>query len=163
MVRCGAVGEARHRHSDSDPLRNWPVERFEIQLHFEAYPAVSIQVGGGFGFSFGDGYFEDVNGDGRVDFVKPGVAGAHTVFFNVLIGGTPTFIDSSLANRLSDRLEVPLDEFNSTNADTPVAEVAELLVNTSPRIDTVRRWLAPHDGTIRVTGNVAFTAGRRRR
>ncbi len=143
-----------------DPLRNLGRSSdLKLQLHFEAYPAVSIQVGGGFAFSFGDEYFQDVNGDGRVDFVRPGVAGAHSVFFNVLIGGAPTFIDSSLANWLSTRLEVPLDEFNSTNADTPVAEVAELLVNTSPRIDTVRRWLAPHDGTIRVTGNVAFTLG----
>ena len=71
-----------------------------IDVHFEAYPVVAIQVGGGFGFSFGDEYFEDVNGDGRVDFIKPGSAGAHTVYYNVLdANGVPEFIDSSLAGR----------------------------------------------------------------
>lgn len=129
-----------------------------IDLHFEAYPVVAIQVGGGFGFSFGDRYFEDVNGDGRVDFIKPGSSGGHTVFFNVLQNGIPTFIDSSLAGQLVDKLEVPLDAFVSNLANADIAEVAELLVNTSPRIDTVRRWLAPHTGTVRVQGTAALTA-----
>ena len=75
----------------------------KVHLHFEAYPVVAIQVGGGFAFSFGDRYFKDVNGDGRVDFVRPGDAGEHTVYFNVLIGGVPTFVDSSLATVLSTR------------------------------------------------------------
>jgi hypothetical protein len=129
-----------------------------INLHFEAYPVVAIQVGGGFGFSFGDRYFEDVNGDGRVDFIKPGAAGGHTVFYNVLSNGIPTFIDSSLADQLIDTLEVPLDAFDSTLANAAAEGVEELLVNTSPRIDTVRRWLAPHTGTIRVEGIAALTA-----
>jgi hypothetical protein len=130
-----------------------------IDLHFEAYPAVAIQVGGGFGFSFGDRYFEDANGDGRVDFIKPGAAGGHTVFYNALVDGVPTFIDSSLASELTDRLEVPLDAFSSDLAGEQLEEVAKLLLNTSPRIDTVRRWLAPHTGTIRVQGSAALTAG----
>lgn len=130
-----------------------------IDLHFEAYPVVAIQVGGGFGFSFGDRYFEDVNGDGRVDFIKPGSSGGHTVFFNVLSNGIPTFVDSSLADQLVDRLEVPLDAFESDLANAEVAGVADLLVDTSPRIDTVRRWLAPHSGTVRVQGTAALTAG----
>lgn len=130
-----------------------------INLHFEAYPVVAIQVGGGFGFSFGDRYFEDVNGDGRADFIKPGAAGGHTVFYNVLNNGVPTFVDSSLADQLFDRLEVPLDPFDSTLANAPVEGVQELLVNTSPRIDTVRRWLAPHSGTIRVDGTASLVAG----
>ncbi len=131
-----------------------------IDLHFEAYPVIAIQVGGSFGFDFGDRYFEDVNGDGRVDFIKPGSAGGHTVFYNVLDdNGVPMFIDSSLADQLTDRLEVPLDDFASVLADATVDEVADLLVNTSPRIDTVRRWLAPHTGTIRVQGTATLTTG----
>jgi RHS repeat-associated protein len=131
----------------------------KINIHFEAYPVVAIQVGGGFGFSFGDRYFEDVNGDGRVDFIKPGAAGGHTVFYNVLNNGIPTFIDSSLSAQLFDKLEVPLDAFNSTLANAPGEGVEDLLVNTSPRIDTVRRWLAPHDGVIRVAGTARLVAG----
>lgn len=131
----------------------------KVNVHFEAYPVVAIQVGGGFGFSFGDRYFADANGDGRVDFVKPGGSGGHTVFYNVLVAGVPTFIDSSLASKLSDKLEVPLDAFDSSAATESIAEVAELLVNTSPRIDTVRRWIAPHSGTIRVQGTAALPAG----
>lgn len=131
-----------------------------IDIHFEAYPVVAIQVGGGFGFGFGDRYFADANGDGRVDFIKPGAAGSQTVFYNVLDSfGVPKFIDSSLANQLVDVLEVPLDEFTSVLATQEIAEVAELLVNTSPRIDTVRRWLAPHSGTIRVQGTATLLAG----
>ncbi|MGH9153744.1 MAG: SpvB/TcaC N-terminal domain-containing protein [Acidimicrobiales bacterium] len=131
----------------------------KVNVHFEAYPVVAIQVGGGFGFSFGDRYFADANGDGRVDFVKPGAGGAHTVFYNVLVGGVPTFIDSSLASELSDKLEVPLDAFDSSAATESIAEVAELLVNTSPRIDTVRRWIAPHSGTVRVEGAPTLRPG----
>ncbi|RIK37697.1 MAG: hypothetical protein DCC55_23470, partial [Chloroflexi bacterium] len=131
-----------------------------IDVHFEAYPVVAIQVGGGFGFSFGDRYFEDVNGDGRVDFIKPGSGGAHTVFYNALdSNGVPRFIDSSLADQLVDVLEVNLDAFDSTLANAAVEGVADFLVNTSPRIDTVRRWLAPFTGTIRVQGAAALTAG----
>jgi RHS repeat-associated protein len=130
-----------------------------INVHFEAYPVVAIHVGGGFGFSFGDRYFEDVNGDGRVDFIKPGSTGGHTVFYNVLDDGVPTFIDSSNAAALAGKLEVPLDDFDSDLADAEIPEVTQLLVNTSPRIDTVRRWLAPHDGTIRVQGSPGLTAG----
>lgn len=131
----------------------------KVNVHFEAYPVVAIQVGGGFGFSFGDRYFADANGDGRVDFVRPGAGGAHTVFYNVLVAGVPTFIDSSLAAELSDKLEVPLDAFDSSAATESIAEVAELLVNTSPRIDTVRRWIAPHSGTIRVHGSPVLRPG----
>jgi RHS repeat-associated protein len=130
-----------------------------FDIHFEAYPVVAIQVGGGFGFSFGDRYFEDVNGDGRVDFIKPGQNGAQTVFYNVLNNGVPTFIDSSLADQLLDRLEVPLDPFDSTLASAVVPGVGDLLTSTSPRIDTVRRWLAPHNGTVRVEGTASLTAG----
>jgi len=129
-----------------------------INLHFEAYPVAAIQIGGGFGFSFGDRYFEDVNGDGRVDFIKPGSAGDHTVFYNALdTNGVPTFIDSALVS--TDELEVLLDGFDSSLANAQVSEVADLLINTSPRIDTVRRWLAPYTGTIRVTGTVGLTTG----
>jgi len=46
----------------------------KVDLKFEAYPVVAIQVGGGFGFSLGDRYFADANGDGRVDFIAPGTA-----------------------------------------------------------------------------------------
>lgn len=136
-----------------------------IDVHAEAYPAVAIQVGGGFGFGWGDRYFEDVNGDGRVDFIQPGSGGGHTVYYNVLTrdanlatDGVPTFIDSSLATQLADRLEVPLDAFTSNLAYAGFAEVEKLIVNTSPRIDTVRRWLAPHTGTIRIEGAVALPA-----
>lgn len=130
----------------------------KVNLQFEAYPIVAIQVGGGFAFSFGDVYFEDVNGDGRVDVVRPGGAGQHTVYFNVLIGGVPTFIDSTLASALSGVLEVPLDAFSASSSNGAVAEVSELLVNTSPRIDTVRRWIAPHRGIVRISGAVSLVA-----
>ena len=126
-----------------------------VDLHFEAYPVVAIHVGGGFGFSFGDRYFQDVNGDGRVDFVKPGASGGHSVFYNVLVDDIPTFVDSAIATEL----EVPLDPFVSDLANAQIPEVADLLVNTSPRIDTVRRWLAPHTGTIRIEGAATLTAG----
>ena len=69
--------------------------------------------------------------------------------------GVPYFVDSSEAGLLENTLEVPLDALNSVLANAPVKEVADLLVNTSPRIDTVRRWLAPHTGTIRVKGTAA--------
>ena len=127
-----------------------------VDVHFEAYPVVAIQVGGGFGFSWGDRYFADANGDGRVDFIKPGQSGDQTVFYNVLNAqGVPTFVDSTLATGL----EVPLDAFSSTLATTLPADVATLLTSNSPRIDTVRRWVAPFTGRVLVSGEVALTSG----
>ncbi len=128
----------------------------KIQLHFEAYPVVAIQVGGGFGFSFGDRYFADVNADGRVDFVKPGSQGAHTVYYNVLGNdGVPRFVDSTYA----DTLEVPLDAFVPSATQTLPPDIEKLLTDNSPRVDTVRRWVAPFDGDVRVTAPVSLTTG----
>ncbi len=131
----------------------------KVDLKFEAYPVVAIQVGGGFGFSLGERYFADANGDGRVDFIAPGNAGGHTVYYNVLDGDQPRFIDSSLAEQLATRLEVPLDEFTSSLAQVVPQSIQDLLTSNSPRIDTVRRWVAPFDGDVEIDAPVALTTG----
>ncbi len=136
-----------------------------IDLHYEVYPVVAIQVGGGFGFSFGKEYFTDVNGDGRVDFVKSD----RSVWYNVLVPAneadadappdadwTPKFVNSETIAPIANRLEVPLDEFVSSLADEMPADVTKLLEDSSPRIDTVRRWVAPFTGTVKVTGAVGL-------
>ena len=70
--------------------------------------------------------------------------------------GTPKFVNSKAIDPIASRLEVPLDDFVSSLADDMPADVTQLLVDSSPRIDTVRRWVAPFTGTIRTTGPVAL-------
>ena len=131
-----------------------------IDLHFEAYPVLAIQVGGGFGFDFGDRYFEDVNGDGRVDFIKPGSAGNQTVFYNVLNdNGVPMFVDSSEASDLFDRLEVPLDDVHLHPRDCRGRRHRGSAGEHQPPHRHRPAVARPHTGTIRVEGTAELTAG----
>jgi RHS repeat-associated protein len=118
-----------------------------VDIHFEAYPVATIQVGGGFGFGWTVRYFDDVNGDGLVDFIKPDGAG-QVVYFGTMVNGTPTYVKESVLT------EVPLAPFDSDIASAPIDGIQDLLVDSSPRIDTVRRWVAPFSGTVSVVGTI---------
>lgn len=121
-----------------------------FDLHAELYPVVGIQIGGSFGFDWADRYFSDVNADGRPDLVKQG-SGGWQVYFNVLRSdGKIDFVPSSAGTA------VPLGSFSSTLANAAVGEVQELLEASAPRFDSVRRWVAPFGGTVRVTGTATL-------
>jgi len=94
----------------------------------------------------GDTYFTDVNGDGITDLVS----GGSVLFGYVNAAGVPTF--------------------SANSADTPVAIGPGTLITTDlledaaaveaeraanfPLLDTLRRWVAPYDGTISINAPV---------
>lgn len=119
----------------------------KVDVKFEAYPIATIQVGGNFGFGWTVRYFNDVNGDGLVDFVKPDGSG-QVVYFGTMVNGTPTFVKESVLT------DVPLGPFDSDIASAPIDGIQDILVDSSPRIDTVRRWVAPFSGTVSIVGTV---------
>lgn len=91
-----------------------------------------------------DTYFSDVNGDGLTDLVR----GGQVLFGFINAAGVPTF--------------------SANSADTPVSigsgaiETTELLEDATaieaerarnfPLLDTLRRWVAPYDGVVSITG-----------
>lgn len=120
-----------------------------VDVHFEAYPVATIQVGGGFGFGWTERYFDDVNGDGLIDFIRPDEdGGGQVVYFGTMVNGIPTYVKESALT------EVPLAPFDSDIANAPIDGIQDLLVDSSPRIDTVRRWVAPFTGSVAITGTI---------
>ena len=112
----------------------------------ESFFGLPVLVDVNFATTHGDTYFSDVNGDGLTDLVSGG-----TVIFG--------FVNAN---------KQPV--FGPNSADTPVpigagAIVTENLLedaaaieaeraNNYPLLDTLRRWVAPYDGTISVNAPV---------
>jgi hypothetical protein len=87
-------------------------------------------------------YFADVNGDGLLDLVNNG-----GVMFNRLENGTPTFTPSSPVPYSAGTVH--------TTGISPTREALyQQLLDQYPLHDTIRRWLAPYDGWIRISGDV---------
>lgn len=94
-------------------------------------------------------YFSDVNGDGLMDLVANG-----TVYFNRLVGGQPQFVPGD-----SSDTPFPILDLGAINAeglidDVSYAQLYETKIDTFPLMDAVRRWVAPFDGQIRISGGV---------
>ncbi|MET0493764.1 MAG: SpvB/TcaC N-terminal domain-containing protein [Actinoplanes sp.] len=88
-------------------------------------------------------YFSDVNADGLPDLVDNGV-----VRFNRLgADGVPTFGTDSAGT------PVPIEDGVADPVPPPAADPEQPVF---PLVDTVRRWTAPFDGRIAVTGDVAL-------
>ena len=98
-----------------------------------------------------DTYLADVNGDGLTDLVS----GGQVLFGYLNAQGVPTFSANSA--------DTPV-QIGSRTIDTnglledPSAEEAERAANF-PLLDTVRRWVAPYDGTVRIDAPVAARPG----
>lgn len=89
-------------------------------------------------------YFNDINGDGLVDFVSKG-----KVYFNHLDNnGVPTFTLSSG----DTPSPIIYDREIDTSLYTPDIEEQHELLQNSPMIDVVRVWQAPKDCNIIISG-----------
>ncbi|SMD26223.1 SpvB/TcaC N-terminal domain-containing protein [Kibdelosporangium aridum] len=96
-------------------------------------------------FTTNDRYFTDVNADGLTDLVSKG----NVLFGRVGSDGNPVF-------GRSNETPVPIgDSKVDTNGLLPdFAADRQRREETYPLLDSVRRWVAPFDGTVQVTGNV---------
>ncbi|MFF2275959.1 SpvB/TcaC N-terminal domain-containing protein [Agromyces sp. NPDC058126] len=120
---------------------------FQLQVAVESHIVVTASFGVGGAVAWGDVYFTDVNADGLPDLVHEG-----SVYFNRLTNGVPTFEAGSTGT------PVPL----ATGGPPPQVDSAELdalqqrLQAASPPVDTVRRWIAPFDGTVSIEGSAVL-------
>ncbi len=92
-------------------------------------------------------YFRDVNGDGLVDLVRNG-----GVLFNRIVAGVPTFDPDSA------HTPYPIGEASVT-AGLLTAEMQAMAARqdaANPKVDTLRRWVAPYSGTVAITAPVAL-------
>ena len=114
----------------------------------EVYLVANVFVNQAFTFSEHSTYFSDVNGDGFMDLVADG-----RVLFNHLNdAGVPTFTENSADTpvRVDSGSVDPdglIDDFEA---------IYQQRVDNYPLTDTLRRWVAPFDGRVRVQGNVAL-------
>ncbi|WMX44034.1 SpvB/TcaC N-terminal domain-containing protein [Streptomyces roseicoloratus] len=95
-----------------------------------------------------DRFFSDVNGDGIADLVNNG-----GVLFGYLdANGQPAYSADST------RTPVPVGG-GAVTGEIVGDQTAQFnqQVDNSPLLDTVRRWVAPFDGTVRVDGGVQLT------
>ena len=123
---------------------------FTFSFGAEAYFGVSVLVNHARTFTDSSIYFADANGDGLTDLVSGG-----TVLFNRLDGsGIPTFsADSSTS-------PVPVDA-GAVDANGIIPDYGPQLqeaLDNFPLQDTVRRWEAPWDGDIKISGGVTLAA-----
>jgi RHS repeat-associated protein len=97
--------------------------------------------------SSGEIYMSDVNGDGLPDLVVQ-----KSVYFNQLQGGVPTFDDTS-----PTPLEVGTSNTDSINPPIP-DDILDQMERVYHLVDPVRRWTAPSNGTVSITGQVHLLA-----
>ncbi|MEV8438665.1 SpvB/TcaC N-terminal domain-containing protein [Actinosynnema sp. NPDC051121] len=92
-------------------------------------------------------YFADVNGDGITDLVNNG-----GVLFGALgADGKPSYT----ANSADTGVPVGSGSVSGTIVGDQTAEF-ERQVDRFPLLDSVRRWVAPHAGTVKVDGSVTL-------
>jgi len=117
----------------------------------EAYFGFTVAFNVALDVSIGAAYFEDANNDGRVDFVSDG-----SVLFNTDDGAGGVRFSSS-----SEGTAVPVVRGADVDVDLSdiqaLQDVNEQQRALSPLQDVVRRWVAPWDGTVAVTGDVTFS------
>jgi hypothetical protein len=132
------------------PLHNLPGILSEssdsLTVGVEAYPgAGAVQLDDVDTFATTTRYFADVNGDGIADLVD----GSNVLFGRIGSDGAPTY---GLASETPVPISsAPVDP-NGLLPDLTADRQREL--DSHPLVDTVRRWVAPFDGTVAVTGTV---------
>ncbi|TCO55829.1 SpvB/TcaC N-terminal domain-containing protein [Actinocrispum wychmicini] len=111
----------------------------------EAYAGVAAQLDLVSTVTTSDRYLSDVNGDGIADLVNNG-----KVLFGYLdASGNPAYSEDS------KQTPVPVGGGAASGSFVGDQRAAfERAVDNSPLLDSVRRWVAPYDGTVRIDGRV---------
>ena len=114
-------------------------------IGIESYFGVAAQLDHVSTTTTSDRYFADVNADGLLDLVNNG-----SVLFGFLdANGNPAYT----ANSGDTPVPIGAGAASGTIVGDQTAEF-ERAVDASPLLDSVRRWVAPFDGTVRVDGRV---------
>jgi hypothetical protein len=120
-------------------------EESSITVSFgaEAYIGVNALINDAETFTTGSVYFSDVNGDGLPDLVNGGA-----VLFNHLANGVPTFTSNSFDT------PVPIGNLavDPNGLVEDLTQVYDKAVENFPLHNTLRRWVAPYDGEIAISG-----------
>ncbi|WP_189077520.1 SpvB/TcaC N-terminal domain-containing protein [Mangrovihabitans endophyticus] len=116
----------------------------------EAYPGgVAAQLDHVDTFTTNERYLSDVNGDGITDLVD----GGSVLFGRIGPDGAPVY-------GLSAQTPVPIGsapvDTDGLLGDLSADRARE--IESHPLIDTLRRWVAPYDGTVAVSGAVRLVA-----
>lgn len=111
----------------------------------ESYFGVAAQLDYVSTTTSSDRYFSDVNGDGITDLVNNG----SVLFGHLDDNGNPAYS----TNSADTPVPVGSGGVSGTIVGDQTAEF-ERQVDAFPLLDSVRRWIAPYDGTVRVDGRV---------
>jgi RHS repeat-associated protein len=113
----------------------------------ELYLGANVMYNHAETFTTSSVYFSDVNGDGLPDLVN-----GSQVSFNHLAGGVPTFTSNS-----SDT-PVPIGPgaVDATEIISNYEPLYQQAIDQSPLLDSLRRWVAPYDGQIQISGSAAL-------
>ncbi|MGW0120374.1 SpvB/TcaC N-terminal domain-containing protein [Streptomyces sp. NPDC003327] len=143
-------GEPRFADTTT-PLRNLPGILSEsansLTVGIEGYFGVAAQLDYVDTVSTTRRYFSDVNADGVVDLVD----GSSVRFGRVHTDGTVEYGPAS-------QTPVPIGagQVDTDGLLPDYTAERERRIDSSPLVDTLRRWTAPYDGTVRVTGAVTL-------
>jgi RHS repeat-associated protein len=117
-----------------------------LTLGIEAYPgSVAAQLDYINTFATTSQYFTDVNGDGITDLVN----GSSVLFGRVGADGVPVYGISA-----DTPVPVTSGQVDTTGLFGTFAADRERMIDSFPLLDSVRRWVAPYDGTVRIEGAV---------
>jgi RHS repeat-associated protein len=150
-------GEKSHPIGDPDRrIGRLPVSReFGITGGIEAYFGVVGVFNVGGSWDFAQSYFNDVNNDGLPDFVL-----GTEVYFNHLNCGANGLADKELCvptfSKDDSQTRVPLTVQSIPLDNDDLAAELQLLRELAPPVDTVRRWVAPWTGTVRIDANATL-------
>lgn len=143
-------GEPRFS-ATTTPLRNLPGILSEsadsLTVGIEGYAGAAAQLDYVDTVSSTRRYFSDVNDDGVVDLVD----GSSVRFGRVDADGTVEYGPAS-------QTPVPIGtgQVDAGGLLPDYGAERERRIDSSPLVDTLRRWTAPYDGTVSVTGTVAL-------
>jgi len=112
----------------------------------EIYLALPIMLDFNRATNQSDTYFSDVNGDGLTDLVS----GGQVLFGFINAAGVPTFS----ANSADTPVPIGAGAILTTNLLEDAAAIEAERAQQFPLLDTLRRWVAPYDGTININAPV---------
>jgi len=150
LNRSGPAGTAVFGSAQGLPSLPAIAEESSNTISFgpELYVIANVFTNHANTFTTGSIYFSDANGDGLPDLVNDG-----QVLFNHLdANGVPTFsTDSS-----TSPVPVGPGAVDAAGIIQDYEAIYQQSIDTYPLHDTLRRWIAPYDGQIQISGSVAL-------